>query len=1129
MPSSEKLFTLDPVKTSLTKTTTDVKVQGPANRTVENSQLLKGVQTFSSAVGSLAEVKKQKQIADDTLLANNAAIRGEAEPAGIFGIASESYDRIVEANTLTKASRDMQAFIDGSEGADLVNATGSYSENVAAADKAFDTFKAYGASSYLNPQLLNEFYSTVETKRNEVKIEIAKVNKERNRSQVIQRIVNVVDTVVDVSKDIFQGGVESDSSDIEGTDEYPILFSLDSNITPELVNTLAADTVALNMGLELPEAQRLVMQVFLQNETVIAQPSLADKLMSSEYSPGVTYEALYIKGSLASNKDKDAADIFKMRNAQISATNAHFENLDKQDEDDAKKRTARGKEAVANSLKGGGSNEDAYGTGVQFGLAIQDVTKLITAQESFEGNVKLGLDSPQGISLMKQIANGGVTPEDIAIAIHDQNLDPGDEEFYKVLASKEKTQTLAAQKSYDSQIKIVKSNTLQLLKGALNNNSAVTLDENGKVKFDLVALAAQAVGGSQGLDSAEVQDVMVRLQTLQNDYEYRSNEAAREVARSDTFDRAAVTKFGDDYNNAVALFISDLKKNIISSSAAKKERKKEADKAAADKVVKDTKVGDETKDKVETILPPPLSTKDQIENLTELKTDSKGLIDRLLEDSKILYDNLQVSKPKEPTTGADLISPKEPVLSPGEQTYLDTLTKEAPEVTGQVEGKQPRTTGLGPAADAIDSFFDKVGDNANFLVETLSDMQREKFFYNTFKEFFSPNEAGAADSSTDGFDPDAPGPSDFNDNNDPTDGEITLTKGPPLVLREDTGKVTSEGRRVYKNNLGGESSEYTIGVKNSKINNGELTHIPSIYKGKLVTEEEAIRIISENDGVDPETGRFITAGGDPEARSKAITSSKNNIAYSSFGSSGTEFTRSMANLPTNHKFMAESEFSKGNFKDLGSKPYVSSILAGELNLKGKARSITDVKDVPNTNSIHGDKVKAGKTGLTIGFGHDISPQELKSGEIHGVPFVKDGKFIDVGVEALTEIFNADFEHHKGRAERTFNSKVGNSVGYKFEELPTEVQDFMTDIDFNMGLTKIPKSLAIIKSIISTALRTKRGITEVSMEPVLNVLEKEIKERDTKNPESGVQRRSNKAFKDFRTREGLKSLFKLKGN
>ena len=40
MPSSDKLFTLDPINTTVTKPTTDVKVQGPANRKTENSQLL---------------------------------------------------------------------------------------------------------------------------------------------------------------------------------------------------------------------------------------------------------------------------------------------------------------------------------------------------------------------------------------------------------------------------------------------------------------------------------------------------------------------------------------------------------------------------------------------------------------------------------------------------------------------------------------------------------------------------------------------------------------------------------------------------------------------------------------------------------------------------------------------------------------------------------------------------------------------------------------------------------------------------------------------------------------------------------------------------------------------------------
>jgi len=861
MPSSENLFTLDPLKTSLTKTTTDVKVQGPANRTVENSQLLKGVQTFSNAVGSLAEVKKQEQITSDMRLAQNAAIRGEAEPTGLFGVASDEFERVVEANVITKTIRDMNTFIDGEGGAALVNAPGPLSANNAEADKFFDTIYNQGKNFSLNPKMLDIFNQKIEEQRNKTKLEIALVNRDRNRSQVSQRVLNMLEEVVDASKDKFSGGVETDASDIEGTEEYPILFALQDAMSPKFRDTVARDIVSLNMGIDDLESKRLATQLFLQNETVIAQPSLADKLMSSEYSPGVTYEALYSKGLLASNTDKDAADIVKMRNAQIKASNDHFKNLDDQDEDDAKQRTARGKEAVANSLKGGGSNEDAYGTGVQFGLAIQDVTKLITAQENFEGNVKLGLDSPQGISLRNQIANGGVTPEDIAIAIHEQNLDPGDEEFYKVLASKEKTQAQAAQKSYDSQIKIVKSNTLQLLKGALNNNSAkVTKDADGN--FDFTALISQTMGGSMGLDSDELQDVMVRLQTLQNDYEYRSNEAAREVARSDTFDRAAVTKFGDDYNNAVALFISDLKKNIISSSAAKKERKKEeADKAAADKAVKDAKVEAETKDKVVPSLPPPPSTKQQIENhraiLTETSTHIKSEIDIVTNAFKSLFAKSPTKSTEEAKQETVITGP----ISDSEATYLKSIQAgiaEKEESTAPVKARDSKSTepksrtGLGPVADAIDAGFDKIGD-----------IVRERVLQKAFQSFF---DAGASDieeafpKRDRAFEESAAKNLGFSEEQ--------------LVIGNATGEVTSEGRKLYFNNFGGKSSEYTVGVTDSKINNGELTHIPSIYNGKIVTEQEAVRIISENKGIDPETGRFITPGGDPEERSKSITFSK---------------------------------------------------------------------------------------------------------------------------------------------------------------------------------------------------------------------------------------------------------------
>tara|TARA_R110000751_G_scaffold159525_2_gene265235 strand:+ start:3615 stop:6095 length:2481 start_codon:yes stop_codon:yes gene_type:complete len=92
----------------------------------------------------------------------------------------------------------------------------------------------------------------------------------------------------------------------------------------------------------------------------------------------------------------------------------------------------------------------------------------------------------------------------------------------------------------------------------------------------------------------------------------------------------------------------------------------------------------------------------------------------------------------------------------------------------------------------------------------------------------------------------------------------------PLELGEWTGRYNSEGRKIYPNNFGTESSEYTIGVTNKQINEGQLTHIPSIYNGKPVSQKEAEDIIIANGGKDPETGRLITPGGDPEARSQSL-------------------------------------------------------------------------------------------------------------------------------------------------------------------------------------------------------------------------------------------------------------------
>jgi len=58
----------------------------------------------------------------------------------------------------------------------------------------------------------------------------------------------------------------------------------------------------------------------------------------------------------------------------------------------------------------------------------------------------------------------------------------------------------------------------------------------------------------------------------------------------------------------------------------------------------------------------------------------------------------------------------------------------------------------------------------------------------------------------------------------------------PLKLGDPTGEYTPEGRSLLFNNQGGKSSEYSVGVKDPRINNKALTHIPSIYDGSILNQ-----------------------------------------------------------------------------------------------------------------------------------------------------------------------------------------------------------------------------------------------------------------------------------------------------
>jgi len=69
---------------------------------------------------------------------------------------------------------------------------------------------------------------------------------------------------------------------------------------------------------------------------------------------------------------------------------------------------------------------------------------------------------------------------------------------------------------------------------------------------------------------------------------------------------------------------------------------------------------------------------------------------------------------------------------------------------------------------------------------------------------------------------------------------------------------TAEGRPIIFNDEGGVSTEQTTTVEHPDIP-GKWINIPTLYGGKKVSDEAALKIIQENGFVDPDTGKKITA------------------------------------------------------------------------------------------------------------------------------------------------------------------------------------------------------------------------------------------------------------------------------
>tara|TARA_R110000796_G_scaffold23255_1_gene66806 strand:- start:43 stop:3378 length:3336 start_codon:yes stop_codon:yes gene_type:complete len=491
MPPASKLFALDPINTTLTAPTTDFQVQGPADRSVAKQQLNRGLAVFANAVGNAGELAKQRRIKADTDLAENAAIRGDSRPEGLLGVASRAFDRVVDANAANKKLEEIDAYAQGADGFNDVNSEGPLSTKLAQVQQKYDRFLAEGLREGGDPTVSQQFTLGVNKRLQAVKKEINAVDLQRSQRVIIERVRTQVDELVTVSKD----------------SETP----LEDMRVPQMITGFAKEIESFDVQIGAGEAKLLVFQMIAQNEDMLLEPEFVHSLLKTPFAKDITFNTLLAK------TDKEGTAFAQIYKTYVGASKAAFKLAD----DNQTAANAKNKKAITDGIMDDTIRRgETSAEGVAQSLVSSGHFKLPAAllyeenlQKYMDRNIKAQRGSPEHLKVLELIQHQIITKDtaldSMSIAA---GLNPDLVPNLKSYMTEEGKQKLAFIKSYQDQIKDLSKNVLSLSKLALGSKAKKILagTSTGTVEETRDALIGM------GLEPIKVNRIVKQVQDLHN-------------------------------------------------------------------------------------------------------------------------------------------------------------------------------------------------------------------------------------------------------------------------------------------------------------------------------------------------------------------------------------------------------------------------------------------------------------------------------------------------------------------------------------------------------------------------------------------------------------------------------------
>ena len=514
MPSPDKLFRLDPVSTDLTSPVTQVQIQKAADDSRATQQLYKGLKTFGDAIGSAADFAKKRRITEDTKLAENAALRNEVLPGGLLPIAVESYNNVVDLNTSNSIYDELDLWSASEEGEKLVSSNElSTDAKLASLDNILDDYWARASSTIQNPSVLLKFKTKLDAKKIELKKDIFKVEKDLMTVDVIQAVQNTIKDAI--------GFMEK-----TGVKDFNQTFS------PYWIKAMSKDIKNIFPDIDPSENKLLILHTLSTNPDILSNPSVIHDIMKSEYNKGITYNTLYAKGKLASNKDEDAKEIVKIFDSFITNSDAHLDAIEKAEEAQDKALEEESYNKAWDVFQQDPANtENAVDVLKRYGRPGTEVNKFRTMVEKYQNNeVKHQIGSPSYLNVRDLILNHTIRTEpQLNEFILSGFLSSDTKGPLKDFLSEEGKQITKNVETYKDRVKTLDSTAISSMKGFLRKDvSEIDLHKTaGEMSTkDLIAL----INPDSSIKPEDLRTVLIGINELRFDIQRKAEQLARQDA-----------------------------------------------------------------------------------------------------------------------------------------------------------------------------------------------------------------------------------------------------------------------------------------------------------------------------------------------------------------------------------------------------------------------------------------------------------------------------------------------------------------------------------------------------------------------------------------------------------------------